>query len=265
MLKVEVLLPPGMVIRGEKMLNAMVAAAPRADVDVIVSKSWQGAAPVLMAYGLGHPVRRLWTEAHKKQGGRLIGWDLGYWLRDVPRTFSMRCTIDDDHPHRWIRKESPDRWNATGIELREDHDPSGPIILVGMGRKQCVLMGIGWQDWERKKLEELKARFPGRRIVFRPKRETDRLDGAPSILGTIEQVLQGASLVVCHHSNVAVDACIAGVPVECSDGAAYALYRDNPNPSREERAEFLRSLAWWNWNPTEALAAWWYLKERLSG
>ena len=37
--------------------------------------------------------------------------------------------------------------------------------------------------------------------------------------GTIADVLNGCSVVVCRHSNVAVDACIAGVPVECEGGA----------------------------------------------
>lgn len=263
MLKVEILLASDLILRAEKMLNAMIAAAPIAGVDVIVSKSWQNASPVLMSYGLGHPVRRGWTEAHKRNGGTLIGWDLGYWLRDVKHAFSMRCTINDDHPHRWIRPEDPSRWDRAGIDLREDYDPAGPIVLVGMGRKQCVLMGIGWQDWERKKLQELKDRFPDRRIIYRPKRETDRLDGAPSILGPIEDVLRGASLVVCHHSNVAVDACIAGVPVECSDGAAFALYAQGINPTREQRLDFLRSLAWWQWTPLEAVAAWDYLGARI--
>lgn len=72
----------------------------------------------------------------------------------------------------------------------------------------------------------------------------------------IDEALRGASLVVCRHSNVAVDACVAGIPVECDDGAAAALYRGNPNPTREQRAEFLRRLTFWEWRPDEAAQAW---------
>ena len=72
--------------------------------------------------------------------------------------------------------------------------------------------------------------------------------------------MKGASLVVCSHSNVAVDACIAGIPVDCTDGAALALYKDNQNPTVERRLEFLRSLAWWQWSTREAPQAWEFIK-----
>jgi hypothetical protein len=62
--------------------------------------------------------------------------------------------------------------------------------------------------------------------------------------------MRGCSLVVCRHSNVAIDACIAGVPVECDDGAAFALYRNGPQPDENARREFLGRLAWWNWGGT---------------
>jgi len=258
----EVLLQPEMVLRGQKMLFAMVEAARAAGVRVHVTHRWEGRSANLMTYGLGHPVRRLWQEEHKQAGGRLIGWDLGYWNREVPVEFSMRLTIDDDHPHRWIRPEPSERWDRARISLREDANPDGPIVLVGLGRKQRVVMGLVGQQWEQRKLIDLRKRYPDREVVFRPKRQ-ESLPRCRTALGTIEQVLEGASLVVCHHSNVAVDACIAGVPVECDDGAAFALYRDNPNPTREQRLAFLQSLAWWQWTPLEGVAAWAYIKARL--
>ena len=240
----------------------MVDAAEGAGVRVAVTDEWQRLSPNLMTYGLGHLGRRPWQEAHKRAGGRVIGWDLGYWHRDVPLQFSMRLTIDDDHPHRLIKPMPGARWQAAGIALRDDYDPAGPIVLVGLGRKQRALMKLYGQEWELRTAATLRRRYPGRRIVYRPKRE-ERLRGFPTVDGSIESVLRGASLVVCHHSNVAVDACIAGIPVECQDGAALALYRGNPAPSREQRMAFLQSLAWWQWTPGEAPAAWDFVKEYM--
>ena len=81
----------------------------------------------------------------------------------------------------------------------------------------------------------------------------------------IADLLKGASLVVCRHSNVAVDACIAGVPVICDDGAAFSLYRSNTSPTPEQRMDFLQRLSWWEWDRTEAGAAWEFIQEMCSG
>lgn len=250
------------------MLEAMIAAAPAAGVEPVVSrKGFRNDCPVLMTYGTGHPVRRPYWKAQRKRGGRCIGWDLGYWHHRQDGTFTMRATLDDDHPPAHLRPEPPERWDSQGIELREDAREGGPVILVGMGIKAARVHYDRVLAWEHAKLRELHHRFPRARVVYRPKTYDHRtkLNGvvvAPA--GPIEQTLRGASLVVCRHSNVAVDACIAGVPVECEDGAALALYRGNPAPTREQRLEFLRSLAWWQWKPEEAREAWTYLLQRLS-
>jgi hypothetical protein len=259
----EVLLARDMVLRAEKMLLAMIESAEKAGVRVMVTQEWRRQAPVLMTYGLGHLGRRPALEAHKKDGGRLVGWDLGYWNRNVPLDFSMRLTIDDDHPHRWIAPMPADRWQKANIALREDANPNGPIVLVGLGRKQRTFMASAGQRWEMRTLMDLRRRYPGREVIYRPKRP-ERLAGCRTADGSIEDALRGASLVVCHHSNVAVDACIAGVPVECVDGAAFALYRNNSNPTREQRQAFLESLAWWQWTPREARGAWDFIKARLA-
>jgi hypothetical protein len=112
-------------------------------------------------------------------------------------------------------------------------------------------------------LAKLRKRFPDRRIAYRPKRIETELPNCSSLAGDIADAIRGSSLVVCSHSNVAVDACFAGIPVECEDGATLALYRDNPSPTREQRLEFLRSLAWWNWSVTEASEAWKFIRAQL--
>jgi hypothetical protein len=262
----EILISGDYARRGDRMIRAMYESAVHVGVKVFFSTQWTAKSKNLMSYGLGHPIRSQWTSEHVRRGGRLIGWDLGYWDRDSKQAENagMRLTIDDPHPWRHIRPMPPERWDARGVALRDDYDPDGPIILCGLGRKQRVVLGQPNREWEQSRLEEIKTLFPNRRIVYRPKRPEESIENVPLATGTIEETLRGASLLVTAHSNCAVDACIAGVPVICDDGAAYALYRDNPHPSPEQRLEFLRALAWFNWKPSEAIDAWKFLKTYLS-
>lgn len=267
-MRVEILTDPKMFPRGARMLDAMIAAAPSPP---IVREKWSGSPGLLMVYGTGHPVRRPWQFENLRRGGRLIGWDLGYWgRRTSDGSFYMRCTMDADHPQALIRPEPPHRWDAAGIALREDFDPRGRIVVVGMGPKAHRAHGFSGFLWEQRALRNAAKAYPDREIVFRPKRPTDpRIPGFSRADGTIEETLRGASLIICRHSNVAVDACIAGVPVACEDGAAAALYgpdvKKPVRPTREQRLAFLQSLAWWQWKPEEAADAWTYLLCRLSG
>lgn len=269
-MRCEVLLDDDGAERGRRILEAMIAAAPAAGVEAIATrKGFRGDCPLLMTYGTGHEVRRPYWLKHRRGGGRCIGWDLGYWNHKAQGTFTMRATLDGDHPPQFIRDEPGERWDNAGIELREDANPEGPIVLVGMGNKAARLHARAPLVWEQQLLAQLKKIYPGREILFRPKRYRRPLLRGVKLApeGPIEQALAGASLVVCRHSNVAVDACIAGVPVVCWDGAAAALYGNDLKhpkaPTREERLRFLRSLAWWQWTPEEALAAWRYLLSRL--
>lgn len=262
-MRVEILTDPGMALRGARMLDAMIAAAP---IEARVRNSYVGDCEILMVYGTGHPIRRPWWRQHLKNGGRCIGWDLGYWKHKDDGTCRMRVTLDHDHPQAFIRPEDGARWASEGISLREDFNAKGPIVLVGLGQKSVRLHSLHPLEWETRAIKRLQKEFPGRSIVFRPKRPGD---ARPPMLkfakdGPIEDVIRGASLVVCRHSNVSVDACIAGIPVQCEDGAAVALYRDNPAPTPAQRLAFLQSLAHWQYKPEEASQAWTYLLSRLS-
>lgn len=251
----EVLICPQTSSRGTAMLKAMVSSAASAGVRVLVGDQYSGRSNWLMTYGLGHPTRRLWTDAHLKAGGRLIGWDLGYWDREV----AMRLTIDRDHPQHLIRQMDGSRFAADRIQLRDDYDPRGPIILAALGRKTRLILNDADRSWERSTLEALRSIYPNKTILYRAKRQ-ESFPPLKSINGDIEKVLQGASLVVCKHSNVAIDACIAGIPVVCSDGIASALYGNDlknvTKPDLATRLQFLRNVAWWQWRPTEAAQAW---------
>ena len=260
----EVILSADVSQRATKTLKAMIEAAPKLGIKMYVNEKWRRQSNWLMSYGLGHPIRRKWTEAHVANGGRLIGWDLGYWDRDN----AMRVTVDNLHPWRLITDMPKGRWEQANIALREDADPEGPILLVGMGRKSRAQFAMQDRAWEREALKAIRMVYPDRKIHYRPKVPEDAIPGTVSVGGCpIQEAIQGCSLVVCRHSNVAVDACIAGVPVVCEDGAARAIYRPELampiNPTAQTRLRFLQNLAWWQWTPNEAIQTWKFLTKIL--
>lgn len=255
----EVLFDGTMSRRGERMLKALLAKAP---VGTLPKKAYSGKVKTIVMYGAGLDCRVKALAKHKAAGGRAVIWDLGYWDRDD----AMRLSIDTLHPTANQLAMAPATGNRGELVLREDADPNGPVLLVGLGVKSCALYGLKPMEWESAALRRIQQQFPGRAVLWRPKgKEVTPLPGTKLHHGmTIEEALRGCSLVICRHSNVAVDACVAGVPVETQDGAALALYRDNPAPSRTDRAEFLRRLGWWNWRPNEARQAWAWIQEVLS-
>lgn len=240
----ELLIDSPMARRGKNIMAALADTAPKGSE---VSTGYTGRHKLLVVYGIGLEQRLAARDAHLKRGGRVAMWDLGYWDREE----AMRLSIDTLHPSAadLQRSNEPSRRR---FYLRADANERGPILLAGLGRKSARMFGFESTQWEDEKRRDLAARFPGRAIRVRQKGDKSA--------GPIENALRGCSLVVCRHSNVAVDACIAGIPVECEDGAARALYANDSNPSTEAREDFLRRLSWWNWRPCEAPQAWEWLQ-----
>lgn len=246
----------------EPMLRALQAAALEAGQAVRENGRFSNRCDWLVLFGVGAADRNEARNRQRDRGKRTIMWDHGYVERDK-RGGHLRMSIDHDHPWRWFDATAPDpsRWDALGVPLREDADPSGPIILVGLGGKSRLYLKD--QDWEARTLGHLMQRFPGQRIIHRPKPGHDftPLHCDRDIDTPIAELLKGASRVVCRHSNVAVDAIVAGVPFECVDGAAYWMLDKPFTP--EVRLDFLRRLAWWQWRVKEAPQAWQFITRML--
>ncbi len=238
------------------MLSALADSAPPGSV---VTNFYQGRHRMLVMYGVGLPRRFIDMRRHIEIGGHVACWDLGYWDRDE----AMRVSIDGLHPTAAQLTLAPADESRRNHVLREDADPNGPILLCGLGKKSALMYGLQPMQWERKALKALKDTYPNRVIRWRPKgQQYAALPGAVMWHhGTIEEAMRGCSLVVCRHSNVAIDACIAGVPVQCVAGAALSLYALNQTPTRDQRSEFLRQLGFWNWAPSEAPGAWAWLNK----
>lgn len=251
----EILIDLPMVRRGQRMQQAMADTAPFGSR---ITNHYGGQHQVLVLYGAGLLQRTAAIRRHKQVGGTVVVWDLGYWDRQD----SMRLAINSLHPTAEQLACAP-AGQRRAYQLRQDADPAGPVLLIGLGNKSAALYGLDWMQWERAALAKVKKAYPGRPVLWRPKgKRAHALAGTTLAHGMpIEEAMRGCSLLVCRHSNAAVDACVAGVPVWCQDGAAFALYAGNPETTAEQRAEFLRRLGWWNWAPGEAAQAWGWINE----
>lgn len=256
----EVLIPVELRARQRHMLEAMLQASALSGIIAWRKPVYSASSKLLMTWGMGHCGRRSAINSHLRAGGHVIGWDLGYW----DRKHQFRLTVDRDHPQ--MRDMPADRFHNSSIKLRDDADESGPIMLVGLGRKSRAALGYSGMEWEQKMFQRIRSAYPSARIIYRPKKP-EPFSYCAHVEGEIEQALSGCSMVVCRHSNVAVDACIAGIPVVCEDGAAASLYSSdlqNPvKPDRSARQSFLQNLAWWQWQPTEAIQAWNFIKQTI--
>lgn len=253
MASVEILRAKSPSATGEPMLAAIAAAARSVGDKVKETKAYEGKSEWLVLYGVGAEVNNAARNAQVARGGRALLWDLGYIDRKKV-VGHLRMSIDTDHPQQWLDKTPAEgsRWRRLGVPLREDADPNGPILLIGLGRKSRLYLNA--PNWERNAYRDLVARFPGRRIVFRPKgSDQTRLPCETDAKTPIADLLRGASLVVCRHSNVAIDAAIAGVPFEAENGAAMWLQQREFTPVN--RTKFLQRLAFWQWRATEAAQA----------
>ncbi len=244
------------------MINGIHQAAVADGHAVTVNTQFHGGSDWLVMAGLGAKPHNAARRAQIAAGGRVLHWDHGYFDR-AKVTGKMRMGIDSDHPQAWLSRTPSDsaRWDAAGIKLREDYKPEGHILLVGLGTKSRDYLNE--HRWEENTYRALQARFPKREIVFRPKgKDKKKLPCRVDAVSSIESLLVGASLVVCRHSNVAVDAIIAGVPFEAVDGAAKWL-ADKPY-TVDNRLDFLRRISYWQWRADEAADAWQFIKRIAS-
>lgn len=265
MRSVEVLMTGHESIIGTALLRATDRGARRAGMSVNVTSQYQGKSDWLCMYGVGSPNRNGPRLKHIAHGGLVACWDLGYWKRGKDESSAyLRVSVNHTHPQALLDETPTDssRFDKHGIKLRSDYGIEGPVIVAGMGYKSKRFLNIN--NWEVIALCRTQERFPGKRVIYRPKpsgyREQIKWPHI-DVVTPIADLLRGASLVVCRHSNVAVDACIAGIPVECEDGAARWLYQHGSGPGEMQRLEFLQRLAWWQWGCWEQDEAWKFLDE----
>lgn len=252
--------------KSRRLIDNLCSAARSAGLKCKISQTYIPC-NVLVLYGLGGADRYPVALKHMKDGGTVVSFDIGYWERELPRR-KYRVSVNGFHPKTVMQGEHPgsSRWDESGLTITDGFNPDGPIMLVGNAPKSIA---VGAKQWTAKTSTEIRKVFPERRILYRPKPHRPMEQGITFdeiSTGTIDTELQRCSLVVCRHSNVAVDACRLGVPVICDDGAAASIYPNrlndhNNQPDIEIRTEFLERLAYWQWRTDEAELFWsWFLR-----
>jgi hypothetical protein len=228
--------------------------------------------PIAVFYGFTPTLRAVMAD-YVKEGLRAVYIDLGYWARE-----GLHChhkiVINARHPTAYFQnvKHKPDRARALGVEALPWLDNGKNILLAGMGAKAANVEGKDPESWERHAISALQL-YTKRRIIYRPK---PSWLGAKPLAGTtyspkeqsLLSLLANAHAVVTHHSNVAVDALVAGVPAFCWQGVATPLSSQNiadiEEPRRPEgREQWIADIAYTQWNTDEMRRGlpWAHLKE----
>lgn len=232
-------------------------------------------APVALFYGFIHNLPKIMRD-YREQGLKAVYVDLGYWGRVAGGRWSgyHKLSVNSRHPTEYFQARPKDNSRAAALRISPGPWRSGGryILLAGMGDKAAEAEGMAPESWERSAIAEIR-KYSDRPIVYRPKpswKTARPIDGAEYSPPTqdVTRVIRAAHAVVTHHSNVAVDGIVAGIPAFCWDGVAKPLSSQDiskiETPRRPEgRVQWVRDIAWVQWNILEMRRgrAWKYLKD----
>ncbi len=220
---------------------------------------------VLVLYGMGGADRFGMANEHIKNGGTVLAFDIGYWDRDI-RHRKYRVSLNGLHPKEVLSAAILRKSRLKKQVFEQHRSYVNKIMLVGNAPKSVA---VGAKNWTAQKAKEIRKHFPEAKIIYRPKPQRPREKGVDfdSVSeGEITHALSKVDLVVCRHSNVAVDAAFMGVPVVATDGAASLIYPSNlkdylNQPSLDIRRDFLERLAYWQWGENETELFWnWFFR-----
>jgi hypothetical protein len=234
----------------------------------------------------------LYSERHKRLGERrtadiacAYGWisaeafkahpnfvmvDLGYWQRDW-KGYHRIAVNSWDTATNMLRGCPSDRFDRLGLAVAESADVSDrdTVLIAGMSEKGARTHGYGPGVWENSTCEIVRRLCPEFRPVIRPK------PGRRSpIVRPLADDLAQARIVLTHHSNVAIDAALVGIPSHAVKGAGSLLstgilaaerLRGMIARSREERYALACDCAYAQWNVDEMRsgAVWEYILQCL--
>lgn len=256
------------------MLDGVHAAGGAATVKF--EDTWRGEIDEsIVFYGLDGNTPAIF-EQHIAAGKTAIYIDLGYWGRREGGRFSgfHKLVRNARHPTAYFERahKTPGRFARFDIEVApwQKKKPGAVILLAGMGDKGAAAEGYKPEEWERLAIAEIQ-KHTDRPILYRPKpswKEARPITGVgfspPSRDVALE--LQFCHAVVTHHSNVAVDALVAGVPVVGLCGGVAQRFSSPiaqiETPARPDgREQWCADLAWCQWNVAEMRngRAWRYL------
>lgn len=200
-----------------------------------------------------------WGQNTTLQPGRTtVIFDCGYFKRNLSdgddRHF--RLSINEYHPTR-LPPAPSDRWDSLGLELEDLWNREGHILLIGRGGKTRKKQGARNGGWEQQALSRIRRVYPERRVVYRPKKSDEKINGASTdSKSTIRRLCHGASLIYTQWSNVGNEGMLYGIPVVSEGGpmsdVCPSKVREGQEPlPREKRYDYLCRLAYWQWSIRE--------------
>lgn len=220
-------------------------------------------ADIAVFYGFDRNLQKVMQD-YRAIGKPVVYVDLGYWGRREggPLQGYHKVSVNGRHPTDYFQaiRHPADRLSRLGLNIEPWKQAGRHIIVAGMSAKAAEAEGFGPHAWERATIEQLR-RVTDRPIVYRPKpswTEARALPGATFEPGLedLPRLLADCHAVVTHHSNVAIDALMAGIPAFVADGAASALCFSGldriEQPWRPDgREQFAADLAYAQWRVAE--------------
>lgn len=217
-------------------------------------------------YGMSVPHITAWKE-YKATGKPAIMVDLGYLGSDrgSSGTGYLKVAVNYWHPTAYFQKfkHLGDRLAQFKLQIKPMRNTGSTILLAGIGPKSAVLYGMKHQSWDEYAVNEIK-KHTKRKIIYRAK--PSGVGSFKPIPGTvwsdptipIGKLLSDTWAVVTHHSNVAVDGIMEGIPCFVNDGVSKAIglsdlsQIENPRmPKMTEQRQFLADLAYTQWTLDE--------------
>lgn len=197
-----------------------------------------------------------------KAGKKVVFVDLGYWGRARKSRLSgyHKVAVNGRHPGDYLMQHdlSHSRFKMFGLKV-EKWRKGRHILIAGMSGRAAQSIGFEPEEWERGAIKEV-SKHSDRPIIYRPKPTwlgSSNLIGARTDRSMLpDYSLKDCHAVVTHHSNVAIDGLIKGVPAFCFDGAAMPMASQDlsriENPIMlDGRDQWLANVAWCQWTIDE--------------
>lgn len=212
----------------------------------------------------GYGWREVMADAWARWPDRVLHVDGAFWSRSREVKLAMGG--------RWSlvsgREYDARRLSAHRVQIAPTRLPGRRVLVCGMSAKAAISWGLKPEQWERWAVGVLLA--AGAEVAYRPKprwSEAREISGAKFEDGSrvsIGQSLGQVDAVATHHSNAAIDAVAAGLPVYVEVGAGKAMSYPRleelpglPGLDLETRTRFLREIAWHQWSLEELAAGAW--------
>lgn len=224
-------------------------------------------------YGLAAGLHKVFNDY--KTHATAVYIDLGYWHRRIRDRYDgyHKISVNSRHPTAYFqnKKHEMGRFKRLNLEIKPWVKEGRDILIAGMSAKAAAAEGLIPFHWEQNAYKAIRG-TTRRPVIYRPKPNCTRarpLHGAGFDKKTpLNAVLSNCHAIATHHSNVAVDALLRGVPAFCEEGVALpmsltdlSLIEDPYYP--DNRAQWAADIAWTQFTPAEMAIGlpWRHLRE----